>query len=100
MAPGARVVYFDNDDTEDHFVIHENKYASKNKRNAHGAHEQPSNLPADAMPNSKQVKPPTQKQERDLLKRKQELLEFRKNLPVYSGKSCHLQKKMDSNNRD
>ncbi|KAJ2959025.1 hypothetical protein NQZ79_g5437 [Umbelopsis isabellina] len=85
MAPGAKVVYFDNDDTEDHFVIHENKYAAKNKRNAQGAYEQPNNSAAEPIPNSKRVKPPTQKQERDLLKRKQDLLEFRKNLPVYSA---------------
>ncbi|CAM0142926.1 Salivary acidic proline-rich phosphoprotein 1/2 [Umbelopsis sp. WA50703] len=85
MAPGAKVVYFDNDDTEDHFVIHENKYASKNKRSTQGTYEQPVNSTAEAISNSKRFKPPTQKQERDLLKRRQELLEFRKNLPVYSA---------------
>ncbi|CAO3685393.1 unnamed protein product [Umbelopsis vinacea] len=34
MSPGAKVVHFNNDDDDnDHFVIHENKYASKRKRN-------------------------------------------------------------------
>jgi hypothetical protein len=99
MAPGAKVVYFDNDDTEDHFVIHENKYASKNKRSTQGTYEQPVNSTAEAISNSKRFKPPTQKQERDLLKRRQELLEFRKNLPVYSGKSFHLSEN-GNNNRE
>lgn len=85
MPPGAKVVHFDDGDT-DEFVIHDNKYASKRKRNEHATQNPPAEQPNDR-PQSKRPKPHTQKQERDLQKRKLELLDFRKGLPVYSGKS-------------
>jgi hypothetical protein len=85
MSPGAKVVHFSNDDDDnDHFVIHENKYASKRKRNDKGT---PDFQPDQAIerPESKRSRPLTQKQEKDLQRRRIELLAFRKSLPVYSG---------------
>jgi len=84
MPPGAKVVHFDDGDT-DEFVIHDNKYASKRKRNEHATQNPPAEQPNDR-PQSKRPKPHTQKQERDLQKRKLELLDFRKGLPVYSAR--------------
>ena len=91
MSPGAKVVHFNNDnDDSDHFVIHENKYASKRKRNDKGT---PDFQPDQAIerPESKRSRPLTQKQEKDLQRRRIELLAFRKSLPVYSGRMIFSQ---------
>jgi hypothetical protein len=83
MAPGAKVVHFSNED-DDQFIIHDNKHTSKRRRVQNGEHEHAEDQPNDR-PESSRSKAPTQKQEKDLQRRKKELFEFRKNLPVFTG---------------
>jgi hypothetical protein len=87
MAPGAKVVHFSNED-DDQFIIHDNKHASKRRRVQNGVLEHAPDQPNDR-PEFSRPKAPTQKQEKDLQRRKQELFEFRKNLPVYTGMIHH-----------
>ncbi|CAO3663683.1 unnamed protein product [Umbelopsis ramanniana] len=84
MAPGAKVVHFSNED-DDQFIVHDNKHASKRRRVQNGVHEHGPDQPND-QPEFIRPKAPTQKQEKDLQRRKQELFEFRKNLPVYTAR--------------
>ncbi|KAI8584118.1 hypothetical protein K450DRAFT_218231 [Umbelopsis ramanniana AG] len=84
MAPGAKVVHFSNED-DDQFIIHDNKHASKRRRVQNGVHEREADQPNDRLESSR-PKAPTQKQEKDLQRRKQELFEFRKNLPVFTAR--------------